>query len=163
MQAEQPENEVELSADWAQLEQQASKVDAELNPQSEQQEIEQAQAAEQELSIAELLTPAIKVTGDIFAPNWHLSDDECQQLGAAYGALIDKYLPDNDLSKYSVEIAAVMVTGLVFGSRIGKPLREKKPEKREQKTVNEQKSVTGKEQQQFSYETVLTPKAVVNE
>jgi hypothetical protein len=83
--------------------------------------------APSDAQLSELLTPAIRLTADIFAPNWALADEECEQLGKAYGAVIDKYLPDNDLSKYSIEITAVMTTLIVFGSRAGKP-RKAPPE-----------------------------------
>ena len=117
--------------EWAALMNQASNLDDEINPQATDYTNE-SNAEEVEVSTAELLAPVIKVTGDIFAPNWSLTENECEQLGVAYGSLIDKYLPDNPASKYGLEISAVMITLAVFGSRKGVPLRIEKKEKTKQ-------------------------------
>lgn len=118
----------DVEKEWAALMSQASSLDDEINPQSIDIATEKTNE-DIEVSTAELLAPVIKVTGDIFAPNWSLTETECEQLGIAYGSLIDKYLPDNPASKYGLEISAVMITLAVFGSRKGIPMRLDKKEK----------------------------------
>jgi len=122
---------------WAALNSQAAIVDNEISPELNNEMT--SEAAVDELSTADLLAPVIKITGDIIAPNWGLNEGECEQLAAAYGGLFDKYMPDNDFTKYGVEITALMTTAIIFGSRRGVPLKEKPPEKisKEEKTTTQ--------------------------
>jgi hypothetical protein len=155
----------EVEQAWASLAAQAADIDNEINPVNETLPVNESQPHENEPSTADLLAPVIKVTGDIFAPNWNLSADECEQLGNAYGGLIDKYLPDNPAAKYGMEISAVMITLAVFSSRKGTPLKietkqesieskaQEKPSVPDEKQVTVNKSASG----------VLMPKAVNNE
>jgi len=46
--------------------------------------------------------------------HWKLADEECTALGAAYGAVLDKYFPD---LRFGVEVTAIIVTLTVFGPR----------------------------------------------
>lgn len=66
--------------------------------------------------LAQLYFPVFK----LFFPAWEISPKECELLGAAHGAVIDKYFPDFDLG---VELNAVLITAMVFGARIGRPTR----------------------------------------
>lgn len=157
----QETNEAEQA--WASLGNQASVLDSELAP-TDNQSINDlgGEVDAVEISTAELLAPVIKVTGDIFAPNWELDETECEQLGIAYGALIDKYLPDNPASKYGLEISAVMVTLAVFGSRKGVPMRIEEKPKKEAPQLSEQIETQEPPQTIFnqSANSILTPKAV---
>lgn len=74
---------------------------------------------------AELLTALLRPTFDIMAPNWQVSDMECAMLGAAYGAVLDKYFPDLEIG---VELAAVLATAAVFGPRMRRPMKVVNPE-----------------------------------
>lgn len=158
----QETNEAEQA--WLSLGSQASVLDNELAPTDNQSLNSVENEVETEISTAELLAPVIKVSADIFAPNWEFDESECEQLGIAYGALIDKYIPDNPASKYGLEISAVMVTLAVFGSRKGVPLRkEKKTEKESAPAPQLSSSIEASEPQQvFNQSTsgVLTAKAV---
>lgn len=73
-----------------------------------------------------LLTPSFV----ILAPNWKVTKDEIEQLSIAYGAVIDKYFPD---LRTGPELAAIIVTAVVFTPRvmmkIPPKLEEKKPDK----------------------------------
>lgn len=67
-----------------------------------------------------------KVIGDLLkptfanlAPLWNVTDTECDMLGQAYGAVLDKYFPGG----MGVEATAVIVTLAVFAPRWGKPAR----------------------------------------
>lgn len=76
------------------------------------------------VSTAALLALLLKPTFDVLAPAWAVSEPECRLLAEAYGAVLDKYLPDLDLG---VEAAAVIATFAVFGPRWGKPRAAVKP------------------------------------
>lgn len=76
-------------------------------------------------STGELLAALLRPTFDIMAPAWRVSDPECEMLGQAYGAVIDKYFPDMELG---VELAAVLATAAVLGPRLRKPRHEEKQE-----------------------------------
>lgn len=65
-----------------------------------------------------VLTPAFA----IFAPNWNVRTSEIEQLGDAYGKVIDKYFPDG-FGKYDAEITALVVTSMIVMPRRGKPPR----------------------------------------
>lgn len=47
--------------------------------------------------------------------HWKLADDECSALGAAYGAVLDKYFPN---LRAGPEVAAIVVTLAVLGPRV---------------------------------------------
>lgn len=82
------------------------------------------QDAAPDMTTAKVLTELLKPTFRLLAPNWEVTDDECAMLGAAYGAVVDKYFPDLDLG---VELTAALVTLAVFGPRWGKPAKVPKP------------------------------------
>lgn len=111
----------EVDNPWGSLSIQATALDNELAPPTIQ-EIEPVKA-EPEVETAELLAPVIAITANILAPNWQITDDETNQLATVYGALLDKYLPDNPASKYGLEITALMTTGLIFAARKGMPMK----------------------------------------
>lgn len=144
-----PEENIEQSTEteWAHLEQSAAAVDGVLSPEIQSTEIAES---EPEIETGQLVAQAIQATADIFAPNWDIQPEESEQLGAAYGALIEKYLPDSGLEKYGVEISAVLITGMILKSRANKPLRKPKPKE------------IKKEQPEEIASGVLTPKAVAN-
>ena len=132
----------ESETNWDNLEAQAAEVDNILMPPTSS--LNQTEPAEPEIQTGELLTQAFQVIADVFAPNWELKKEESEQLGAVYGALIDKHLPDSGVEKYGLEITAVLVTGMIVKSRKGIPLRkpekevnESQPEKPKEKTVND--------------------------
>lgn len=74
-------------------------------------------------STGELLAALLRPTFDIVAPDWRVTDSECEMLGQAYGAVIDKYFPDLEMG---VELTAVLVTAAVLGPRLRKPRRQEK-------------------------------------
>lgn len=121
------ETDVSESDEWARLEMGAANLDGELSP--ELPTAENIAPEETGIETGELLAQAIQASADIFAPNWHIEPEESEQLGIAYGALLDKYLPDSGLDKYGLEISALLITGMVFKSRAGVPLKKPKPKK----------------------------------
>lgn len=124
----------ESEMDWGKLEAQAAAIDDINSPQAADDS-----PPEPEISSAELVGQAIQVTADLIAPNWKIQGEESQQLGVVYGALLDKYLPDSDFSKYGLEISALIVTGMILKSRAGVPLQKEKKKKPEQiKPTNDQ-------------------------
>lgn len=76
------------------------------------------QYAEMQGLLIAVLTPSFA----IIAPNWQLRPDEVRQLAAAYTPVMLKYFPDG-LGEVGPELAAVMVTLTILGSRIGTPRR----------------------------------------
>lgn len=127
---------------WAILSLQATALDDELAPptlQEIQGEIAPTKT-EPEIETAELLAPVIAITAEVFAPNWQLTKDEVTSLATVYGALVDKYLPDNPASKYGLEITALMTTAMIFAARKGMPM------KLEEKQVNEPELVKEKQE-----------------
>lgn len=126
--------------EWAMLGAQAQKIDDENTPESITGETVED---EPEIQTGELIAQVIQVTAEVIAPNWDLQQEECEQLGNVYGALLDKYLPDSGLEKYGLEISALMLTGIILKSRIGTPL--KKP-KEKQKSLSEKPSETLEQQ-----------------
>jgi len=138
---------------WCFLEEQALTLDSELTPNAANKaEVEKENAQDPETS--ELLAPVIKITADLIAPNWSLTKIECEQLGEAYGALLDKYLPENGLNNYGVEIAALLTTGIIFSDRKGLPMRKPKKKDKQKVTENYNKNQTNN--------GVLMPKAVID-
>jgi hypothetical protein len=134
---------------WAALNAQAVALDNELAP-----PVSDHKTANEvvEPETAELLAPVIKITADLVAPNWALTEVECEQLANSYAALLDKYLPENGLNNYGVEITALLTTGIVFSSRKGIPMRKKEDKKQqvEQKKKNNENAA-------------LIPKAVIDD
>lgn len=109
------------SFDWADLEQKAQIIDGKDSlPQQSEIQTEEAQG----ITSADLMQQTIQVLSDVFAPNWGIQHEESEQLGAIYGALIDKYLPETNVDKFGLEISAVLVTGMILKTRLGVPLRE---------------------------------------
>lgn len=126
---EQQTAEEAQTADWSRLADEALSVDQKAGVLSDEMAAELAadESPEPEIQSAALLTDAIQATAGIFAPNWDLKREECEQLGTVYGALLDKYMPDSGLDKYGLEISAVMVTAMVLKSRAGVPRHKPKP------------------------------------
>ncbi|GAA5133107.1 hypothetical protein [Thalassotalea piscium] len=145
---------------WGSLEIQANELESELLPESKAPATEKGNISVPDMEIAELLGPAIKVTADIFAPNWELQEAECEQLGIVYGALLDKYLPDNSLSKFGVEISAIMVTGIILKTRVGKPMRIEKTKDKKPSDHESESAVKKQVVDNASSNGVLTPKGV---
>lgn len=134
----------DLQGDFSALASEAAALDGEESPVNGKE----AESVEAELSTGELMATAIQATADIIAPNWDIQSEESEALGNAYGALIDKYLPDNGLNNYGVEITALLVTGMVFKSRAGVPLRKpEKPEKAEESQKSSQEQAQEKSQE----------------
>jgi hypothetical protein len=150
------ENEPDLAAesemDWGNLEAQAANVDDVNTPESAKES-----PPEDEISSGDLVAQAIQVTADFIAPNWNIKPEESEQLGNVYGALLDKYMPDSDFSKYGLELSALLVTGMILKSRAGVPLRKKEKKNPEQIAEPEQQEVY-----QQSASSTLTAKAVSN-
>ena len=115
--------------EWAVLAAQAKALDGEISPETQLIENPEAEP-EIDISSGELMTEVIQVTADALAPNWEIQPEESEKLGTVYGALLDKYLPDNGLSNYGLEISALLATAIVFKSRSGIPLRKPKEKKR---------------------------------
>lgn len=113
---------VDSIEDWAALKLEAAQVEKKSGNAPPETEKEAAPDA-LDIPSNELIGDAVSVLSDIFAPNWNINPDECAQLGSVYGRLIDKYMPDLDMSKYAAEIGAVVVTGMIIRTRVGVPLR----------------------------------------
>ncbi|WP_218397977.1 hypothetical protein [Alteromonas lipotrueae] len=92
---------------------------------------EQSVNEESEIPSGALMADVVQVTADIFAPNWNIKREESEQLGAVYGALLDKYMPNSGLDKYGLELSALMVTAMVIKSRAGVPLKKVPDEEKE--------------------------------
>lgn len=116
--------------EWAVLAAQAKALDGEISPETQLIENPEAEP-EIEISSGELMAQVIQVTADIAAPNWKIQQEESEQLGNVYGALLDKYLPDSGLNNFGLEISALLVTGMVLKSRAGIPLRKPESKKEE--------------------------------
>lgn len=84
---------------------------------------------EPEIETAEILAPILGIGFNTLAPNWKITPEEINQLSQAYGALLDKYLPDTGLDKFGAEISAVMVTAMIIMPRMAIPRKDKKIEK----------------------------------
>lgn len=87
-----------------------------------------APPAEPDVPTAELVAMILGPAFAIVAPNWNVRESEIDQLGKAYGAVLDKYFPDG-LGNYGAELTAVFCTLAIVAPRRGKPLRapEKEP------------------------------------
>lgn len=78
-------------------------------------------------STGKVISALLRPTFDLLAPAWNVSDTECENLGDAYGTVLDKYFPDFDLGP---EVAALFVTFAVFGPRMRTPRHNPKPDTR---------------------------------
>ena len=97
----------------------------------------EAENQEPEISSSELLKPILTIGFQVVAPNWKITPEEINQLSDAYGALVDKYLPDTGLEKFGTEISAVMVTAMVMLPRASIP-RKPVPTKKTEKSGNKE-------------------------
>lgn len=70
-----------------------------------------------DIKTGEVLTQILTPVADIVCPAWKLQPAELQQLGDAYGALIDKYFPDG-LTRWGAELNAALVTVMILGPRL---------------------------------------------
>ncbi|PCJ11699.1 MAG: hypothetical protein COB04_18760 [Gammaproteobacteria bacterium] len=57
-----------------------------------------------------------------YAPNWHLKEDEIEQLANFHGMLLDKYGADF-LKRYGLEVIAIYTTFKILGPRLKTPLK----------------------------------------
>ena len=69
----------------------------------------------------QLLCPLIVFLFSTAAPNWKVSNAECAQLATAYAAVLDKYYPDGVLSRWGVELNALLLTVAIIGPRVNLP------------------------------------------
>lgn len=141
----------DLAREFAALTAEGEALDGEQIPLTGEQSENEPEKAE--IPTGELMAQVVQTTADIFAPNWEIQAEESEALGNAYGALLDKYMPDSGLDKYGVEIAAVMVTGMVLRSRAGVPLK-KQP--KSQKTARSREEKT-EENQELAKEEIKKP------
>lgn len=104
------------------LENEARAVEGEVITAAEQRAGATAedQPPSNEPTTAEVLAALLIPTFKFMAPAWEVSDGECALLGDAYGAVLDKYLPDLNVG---VELSAALATLAVFGPRWGKPTK----------------------------------------
>lgn len=155
------EMEVETEMNWDNLAAQASAVDDVISPQTSQS-IEESKEDEPEVETGELVTEAVQVLAEVFAPNWNVQKEESEKLGTIYGALLDKYFPDSGIEKFGLELTAILVTGMIVKSRKGIPLRLEK----EVVTGAEEKSPPQDTEQiihqEIKSDAVLKPKKVKN-
>lgn len=79
-----------------------------------------------QVSGAEILAPVVGLACNILAPSWDIQPEEQQALAESYGALVDKYFPEG-AGAFGVELNALIITGAIFGPRIGKPRKPEKP------------------------------------
>lgn len=84
-----------------------------------------------EITLDQMIAPALETTFAILAPNWEVSADECAALGKAWGDVAQVWFPDMQLSpKWAVLGTAIITTGLVVMPRLKIPARiEEKQEK----------------------------------
>lgn len=110
------------SEEQANLENEARAVEGEVITAAEQRAGAAAedQPTSNEPTTGEVLTALLIPTFKIMAPAWEVTDGECAMLGEAYGAVLDKYLPDLSIG---VELSAALATLAVFGPRWGKPTK----------------------------------------
>ena len=96
----------------------AQDQEGEFIPGETQPEPEQSQTAN-------VLAPMLQITFGLIAArrgkHWALSDGEADEAGKAYGAVIDKYLPDVAMGP---EVTAVMITLAIVGPRLGEDKRQ---------------------------------------
>lgn len=111
--------------DLAALDAEARAVEGKVITNAEQQASAEPPPAA-EITTGQLLTAILVPVFKVLAPAWAVSRDECALLGEAWGAVVDKYLPDLDLG---VELSAVLATALVFGPRWGTPPKVQPKEK----------------------------------
>lgn len=78
----------------------------------------------------DMLLPAVMMIAHTAAPNWALTEMECDALAESYAAVIIKYFPDGPKS-FGPELNALIITGAIVAPRLvaGKsprlPAREK--------------------------------------
>lgn len=106
----------------ASLENEARAVEGEVVTAAEQRDGRPPadEPSSNEPTTAEVLTALLVPTFRFMAPAWEVTDGECALLGDAYGAVLDKYLPDFNVG---VELSAALATLAVFGPRWGKPTK----------------------------------------
>lgn len=122
---------------WDKLKVSAAALDDNDNNEQSSEQVSE----DDDIESAALVGQVVVVMGAVFAPNWKLTEKECMQLGEVYGALLDKYLPDSGLSRYGLELSALMVTASIMQSRAGIPPRLKPPsDDDEKKAIEHEKS-----------------------
>lgn len=124
--SEQEEKTMQSAAQAAEIE----AIAAEQEPPVSFEGVTPPPAAEISTETKEILQPLFTMGFGILAPNWQVSEDETEQLAGAYAMLMDKYLPTG-MGAYSVEIAAIMITGAVVIPRLKVP-RKDEPEAKKQ-------------------------------
>ena len=108
----------------ADLQAEADALLAESNVESVQSTPDQEQRPE-DVPTGEIIASFMEITfNGLIAPrrglHWEMKRDECQAVGNAYGAVIDKYFPDLNVG---VEFTAIIVTISVFGPRVAADAR----------------------------------------
>lgn len=109
----------------------AAALDAAAMPAAEDGNAQNPEAAPT-VSTADMLRPLLKVTFDLLAPNWKVEEKESAALSDAYAAVLDKYFPDGVVSRWGVEINALLITVAIIGPRIKIPPREVPKENNDQ-------------------------------
>ena len=88
-----------------------------------------------DIPTAEMLAAALVPMFSMLCPNWCVTNEECSQVAAAWGPVLDKYLPDW-ATKFGVEVNAVLITVLVFGPRWSTPRKIEVIQKEKTEPVN---------------------------
>ncbi len=109
-----------LSEDIARLE---SEANLDAMP-SEPSAAEVAQANRDQEELEQAFNMLLGSTFDIFCPAWNIQPEETKQLSAAYAAIIEKYFPGG-VSRFGVEINAVLITAVIFAPRAKMPRKVK--------------------------------------
>lgn len=84
-----------------------------------------------DIPTADVLTAVMVPMFATLCPNWNVTNEECSNVAQAWGPVLDKYLPDW-VTRFGVEVNAVLITLLVFGPRWSTPRKivdvKKEPE-----------------------------------
>lgn len=73
-----------------------------------------------DIPTTEMLNAVLVPMFATLCPNWVVTNEECAQVAQAWGPVLDKYFPDW-VTKFGVEVNAVLITVLVFGPRWSTP------------------------------------------
>lgn len=85
-----------------------------------------------EFDLAAAISPAVYATLNAVAPNWDVSESECDAVVQAWSNVAQIWWPDARLDpKWAALGTAVVTTGMVALPRIGTPPRKPKPTEKE--------------------------------
>ena len=122
------EQEAGAAIDPAEMDAIAAEAGAEEAPESSGELMEEQEGP----STSDVLYPLISFGCDLGCPNWMVQDAEKKALSDGYADMIDKYWPGG-VSKFGVELNALLMTAAIFGPRVAKGIPARDLPKREEK------------------------------